>query len=85
MDKRQKAWIWASAAVSMVVGILLVANDSAAGWFLILLGLTYFGASTRAGQSLAASSPRLVRLGLIGSTFLLVVLVFVAGAVFLLK
>ena len=85
MDKRQKAWLWASAAVSMVVGIILIANDSAAGWFLVIMGLAYLGASTRPGQSLAASNPSLTRWGLIGSTLLLVVLVVIAGAVILLK
>jgi hypothetical protein len=85
MDKRHRAWLWTSAAVSMVVGIILVANDSAAGWFIIIMGLTYLGASSRTGQSLAASNPSLVRWGLIGTTLLLVLLVVVVGAVFMLK
>jgi hypothetical protein len=74
-----------SAVALFVVGLLLVLNDSAAGWFLIILGITYLGASTRAGQAWSASNPSLVRWGLIGVTLLLVLLVIVLGAVFLLK
>ncbi len=85
MHNRQKAWLWLSAAVSFVVGFLLVLNDSGAGWFLIILGITYIGASTRAGQGLAASNPSLVRWGLVGVTLLLVLLAVVVGAVLLLK
>jgi len=85
MHHRQKAWLWLSAAVSFVVGFLLVLNDSGAGWFLIILGITYIGASTRAGQGLAASNPRLARWELVGVTLLLVLLTVVVGAVLLLK
>jgi hypothetical protein len=82
MHNRQRAWLWLSAAVSLVVGFILVLNDSGAGWFLIILGITDIGASTRADQGLTASNPSLVRWGLVGVTLLLVVIV---GAVLLLK
>jgi len=81
MDNRQKVWLWFAAAVLFIVGFIIVLNDSAAGWFLIIMGITYIGASTRAGQGLAASNPSLVRSGLVGVTLLLVVVV---GAVLLL-
>ena len=85
MYNRERIWLWAAAAVSFVVGLILVLNDSGAGWFLIILGMSYLGASTRAGQGWAASSPSLARWGLVGVTFLLVLLAVVVGAVFLLK
>ena len=85
MRNRQRAWLWVSAAVSMVVGFLLVMNDSGAGWFLIILGITYIGASTNAGQGWAASHPRLGWWGLAGASLLLVLLAVVVGAVGLVK
>ena len=85
MHNRQRAWLWLSAAVSLVVGFILVLNDSGAGWFLIILGITDIGASTRASQGLAASNTSLVRWGLVGVTLLLVLLVAVVGAVLMLK
>jgi hypothetical protein len=77
MQNRQRAWFWLAAAVLFVVGFMLVMNDSAAGWFLIILGISYLGASTRAGQSWATSNPSIARWGLIGVTLLLVLLVVV--------
>jgi hypothetical protein len=50
-----------------------------------IIGISYLGVSTRAGQVRAASNPSLVRWGLIGAALLLVLLVVVVGAVFLLK
>ena len=86
MHNRKRAlWLWSAAAVLFVVGLILVLNDSGAGWFLIIMGMTYIGASTRAGQGLAASNPSLVRWGLVGVTLLLVLLAVVVGAVLLLK
>ena len=85
MHKRQRTWIWLAAAFSFVVGFILVLNDSGAGWFLIILGMSYLGVSTRAGQAWAASNPSLARWGLIGGTLLLVLLAVVVGAVFLLR
>ena len=85
MDNRQRTWIWLAAALSFVVGPILVLNDNAAGWIFFIIGISYLGISTRAGQAWAASNPSLVRWGLIGVTLLLVLLVVVVGAVFLLK
>ena len=83
MHKRQRTWIWLAAAFSFVVGFILVLNDSAAGWFLIIMGISYLGTLTRPGQAWATSNPRLVRWGLIGVTLLILVVVVVA--IFLLK
>ena len=85
MNNRQRTWLWVSAAVSMLVGFILVLNDSGAGWFLIILGITDLSISTRAGQTWAASNPTLARWGLIGATLLLVLLAIVVGVVLLLK
>jgi hypothetical protein len=41
MNNRQRVWLWLSAAVLFIVGFILVLNDSGAGWFLIILGITY--------------------------------------------
>lgn len=85
MNYRYKAWIWSAAAMSFVVGLILVLNDSAAGWIFFIIGISFIGASTRSAQALAASNPSLVRWGSIGVTLLLVLLLVVVGAVFLLK
>ena len=85
MDNRQKAWTWAAAAISLVAGFILWLNDSAAGVFLIFMGIIYIGTLTRPGQTWAATNPSLARWGLIGVTLLLVLLAVVVGAVFLLK
>ena len=83
MDNRQKTWLWISAAASLIVGILLVWNDSGAGWFLIIMGITYLSTLTKPGQTWASSNPSLARWGLIGVTLLLILLAVVVGAVFL--
>lgn len=83
MYNRQRAWLWLSAAVSFIVGLILVLNDTSAGWFLVLMGIVYIGVSSRAGQGWAASNPRFARWGLIVLTLLLVLLVVVVGAVLL--
>jgi hypothetical protein len=85
MYNRQRVWLWLAAAVSFVVGFILVLSDSSAGWFLIIMGTVYIGALTRPGQGLAASNPGLVRWGLVGVTLLLVLLAVVVGAVLLFK
>ncbi len=86
MNNRSRAWLWSAAAISFIMGIILVLNDnSGAGAFFIVMGITYIGISTRAGQAWAASNPSLVRWGLIGGTSLFVLLAVVVGAVFLLK
>ncbi len=61
MHNRQRAWIWSAAAMSFVVGLILVLNDSAAGWIFFIIGISFIGASTRAGQALAAFNPSFVR------------------------
>lgn len=85
MYNRQRAWLWLSAAVSLIVGLILVMNDSSAGWFLVIMGIIYIGVSTRAGQGWATSNPNLARWGLVGLTVLLVLLTILVGAVLLLK
>jgi hypothetical protein len=85
MYNRQRIWLWSSVAVSFVVGFILFLNDSGAGWFLILMGIIYIGASTRASQGLVMSNPSLVRWGLVTVTLLLILLTVVVGAPWLLK
>jgi hypothetical protein len=85
MYNNQRAWLWLSAAVSFIVGLILVMNDSSAGWFLVIMGIIYIGVSTRTGQGWAASNPRFARWGLIGVTLLLVLVTILVGAVLLLK
>ncbi len=85
MRNRQRVLSWSAAAVSFVVGLIFVLNDSAAGWIFFIFGLSYVGASTRTGQTWTASNPGLARWGLIGMTMLLVLLIAITGAVFLLK
>jgi hypothetical protein len=43
MHNRQRALIWSAAvaAMSFVVGLILVLNDSAAGWIFFIIGLSY--------------------------------------------
>ncbi len=85
MNNRQKTWLWISAAASFLVGILLVWNDSGAGWLLIIMGIVYLGALTQPGQEWAASNPGLTRWGIIGVTLLLVLLAIIAGIVLLFR
>ena len=85
MQNHQRTWLWLAAAVSFVVGFILVLNDSGAGWLFAIFGMSYLGVSTRAGQARAASNPNLVRWGLTGGTLLVVFLAVVVGAVSLLK
>ena len=84
MQNRSRAWLWSAAAISFIMGIILLLNDnSGPGLFFILMGITYIGASTRAGQAWKASNPSLGPWGIIGGSLLLVLLVFVVGAVLL--
>jgi hypothetical protein len=85
MQNRTRAWLWAASAISFIAGFIFVLMDSAAGWFFIIMGIVYIGASTRAGQEAAASNPSLGWWGLIAGTLVLVLLVIVVGAVLLLK
>lgn len=85
-DNRSRAWLWSAAAISFIVGIIFLLNDtSGVGLFFILMGITYIGVSTRPGQAWVATNPSLVRWRLVGVTLLLVLFAVVAGAVFLLK
>jgi hypothetical protein len=81
MSNRQKTGLRISAAVLFIVGFVLVMNDSSAGWFLIILGITYLGISTRTGQGWAASNSSLAKWGLVGVTLLLILLAVVVAAV----
>ena len=85
MCSHQRAWLLSAAVMSFVVGLIFVLNDSAAGWLFFVMGLSYIGVSTRAGQAWAATNPSLVQWGLIGVTLLLILLAVVIGAVVLLK
>ena len=85
MNGSPRSLLWLCAAVSLIVGFLLVMKDSGTGWFLIIMGIIDVGAATRPGQGLAPSNRGLVRWGLVGLTLLLVVLVVATGAVFLLQ
>ena len=81
MNVSPRIWLWVSAAVSLIAGILLILNDSSAGWFLIIMSIIDVGATTRAGRGLADSNRGLTRWGLIAATLLLVVLVLIVAAV----
>jgi hypothetical protein len=84
MNKNQKIWSWLAAGVSFLAGILLILNDSGAGWFLIIMGIIYISALTRPGQRWAVANPNPVRWGLVAVS-LLVVLALIIGALLLLK
>ena len=81
MQNRSRAWLWSAAAISFIMGVILLLNDSSGpGIFFILMGITYIGASTRAGQEWTASNSSLGLWGVIGGSLLLVIVV---GAVLL--
>jgi hypothetical protein len=75
MDKNDKFWLWIAAAVSMVMGSVIVLNDNSSGWFLIILGVADIAASTGTAQKWASSKLNLARWGLIGIMFLTILLV----------
>jgi hypothetical protein len=85
MKYRQVKWLWYSAIASLAIGFVFVLNSSSAGWFLIFMGIIYFGASTRAGQKVVVSNPRLVRGGLVGLILLLVALAAIVVVAMLTK
>jgi hypothetical protein len=85
MHNRQRIWLWLAAAVSFIVGLILILNDNSAGWFLIIVGTICIGTSTPAGQGSAASNSSLVRWGFVGVTLLLVLFTAVFSAVLLMK
>jgi hypothetical protein len=81
MNKQDKVWLWISAAVAMGMGFILVINGTSAGWFLIILGITFVAVSTGAGQKWATSNPGFARWGLIGVTLFAILLVAAVVAV----
>ncbi len=81
----QGKWAWGAAALSFIVGIVLVLNDSAAGWIFFILGITYLGASTQQGQAWATRNPSLAKWGLIIATVLLVLLAAITLTVFAMR
>ena len=83
MNNRQKIWMWSAAIISFVAGFILWLNDSAAGMFLILVGIIYIGTLTRPGQTWAATNPSLVRWGLSEVTLIIVLLAVVISVVLL--
>jgi hypothetical protein len=84
MKNSQKTWLGLSAIVSFAVGFILVLNDSGAGWFLIIMGMVYFGSLSRPGQTWAETHPRATRWAFIGITIALVLIVVITGAALLL-
>lgn len=85
MDNRERIWIWSAAALSFVAGLVLVLNDSSAGWIFFIIGIGYIGASTPAGRAWATTNGRLAKWGLVAATVLLFLLLAIVGAVLLLK
>ncbi len=85
MNASPQVWLWLSAVVSLIVGFLFVMNDSAAGWFLIILGIIDIGATTRVGHGLVGPNRGMMWWGFIAATLLLVLLALIGGAVFLLR
>ena len=85
MVERERIWIWLAAALSFVAGLVLVLNDSSAGWIFFIIGIGYLGASTKAGRAWAATNATLSTWGLVGVTVLLLLLVVIVGGVLRLK
>ena len=85
MVERERIWIWLAAALSFVAGLVLILNDSSAGWIFFIIGIGYLGASTKTGRAWAATNATLAKWGLVGVTILLLLLVVIVGVVFWLK
>ena len=85
MSQRRTFWNWVAAGLSFVTGLILVLNDSAAGWIFFILGIGYLGLGTPAGQAWASTNPRVARWGLISVVILLLLLLLVGLAMFFLK
>jgi hypothetical protein len=82
MQNRERALWWLAAALSIIVGLLLVWRLNHNGWFLVMLGTAYLGVLIGTARRPAVSNPRLIRWwGLAGITLLLLVLVVIVGAV----
>jgi hypothetical protein len=82
MLDRRRAWIWFESLVSLVAGLALVLNDSAAGWMLILLGIFSLGLLRRRGFR-SAAGPRSTLPALVVAAGLGVMLVVIAALVLL--
>jgi uncharacterized membrane protein YedE/YeeE len=74
MKSQDKVWLWMAAAVSIVMGSVLVLNNNAAGWFLIILGVADIAASSDTAQKWTTAKLDLARWGLIGVMFFTVLL-----------
>ena len=86
MNNHERIWIWSAAALSFVVGAVLVFSGTSAGWLFFIIGIGYLAAASRAGREwFSPKNAALARWGLVAATVLLVVLVVVVAAVFLLK
>lgn len=83
MLTRRKSWLWVEAAVSAVVGIMLVLRESAVGWVFIVLGLIYVGLLVSPGWGRNISARLLRRWGLIALIVLAVALILFIGWRFL--
>jgi len=83
MQDRQKVWIGLAIAISLIAGLVLVLNDSAAGWIFLIFGISYLGLLTRGSQAWAASDPRIAHWALIGAIVLLGLVAALAAAVLL--
>jgi hypothetical protein len=77
MNKSKAIWYWVSAILSILMGVFILMKDSSAGWFLIIMGIVYIGLSTRAGQGLTSTNPKLAKWALIGITLLLLALTLI--------
>jgi hypothetical protein len=80
MQNRQRVSWWLAAAVSILLGLVLVWRHNHNGWFLVILGTVYLGVLTGTARGPAASNPRLARWGLVGIALLLIVLAVIVGA-----
>jgi hypothetical protein len=83
MPSQQRTGIWLAIAISFIGGLVLVLNDSAAGWMFFAIGSICLGFLTRGSRAWAVSNPRRARWGLVGTTVLPVFLVIIVAEVLL--
>jgi len=83
MPSQQRTGRWLAIAISFIAGLVLVLNDSAAGWMFCVIGSSCLGFLTRGSRAWAASNPGLARWGLVGTTVLPVFLVIIVAEVLL--
>lgn len=81
MEKRTKIWLWISAVISFIVGLLLLLTGTGLGALFVILGIISLAALTQPGQKLVESKPRLVMWLVFGAFILLVVIVILLGVV----